>query len=219
MSATNTGAAYAHIHCARACFYAYIALGAGCGYNLFISKEIRDWRPIRPCGTKAATDESAVFCFVAPFMAAHSRSLTARQLLLRRVTGTPTRLGCRPDWRLEGSFTTDPLEPTMAIKTQTRALVPVSTNTTYYGGPLLVFEATEDALVSAGLLEPEEAPKPAPRTRREFRLGNDLVTTYRLPDGRIRLHISAHLARMRDFRFVSFMAALTVPTALQGGMA
>lgn len=64
---------------------------------------------------KAATGKSAAFCFVAPFMAAHSRSLRARQLLLRRVTGTPTRLGCRPDWRLDGSFTkTDPLEAAMA---------------------------------------------------------------------------------------------------------
>lgn len=63
---------------------------------------------------KAATDEHAAFCFVAPFMAAHSRSRKARQLLLRRFTGTPTRLGCRLDWRREGSFTTEPLEAIMA---------------------------------------------------------------------------------------------------------
>lgn len=64
---------------------------------------------------RAATGEYAAFCIVPPFMAAHSRSRKARQLLLRRFTGTPTRLGCRPDWRRGGScYATEPSEAIMA---------------------------------------------------------------------------------------------------------
>lgn len=67
--------------------------------------------------------KSAAFCIVAPFMVAHSRSLTARQLLLRSVTGTPTRMGCRPDWRLDGScLSTDTSEATMASHSRTAAI-------------------------------------------------------------------------------------------------
>lgn len=67
---------------------------------------------------KAATGKFAAFCFAAPFMVAHSRSRKVRQLLLRRFTGTPTRLGCRPDWRRGGSCqTTEPMEAKMASAT------------------------------------------------------------------------------------------------------
>lgn len=92
-------------------------------------------------------------------------------------------------------------------------LTPIATNASYYGGLLLVFEAPESALLDQGLMEPEEAPKHAPRCRKEVRVGNDLTCAYRLPDGRIRLTISAHLVRMRDRSFVEFMSAFC---AVQG---
>lgn len=97
-------------------------------------------------------------------------------------------------------------------------LAPVSINTAYYGGPLLVFDCTESELLAAGLLEPDEVPKPAPRYRREFRTDNDFLSCYRLADGRLRLTISAHLARSRDRAFVGFLAGLVVPLmAIEGG--
>lgn len=93
------------------------------GYNRFNAAKTAGGIGV-PDGTaaKAATDEYAAFCIVAHFMAAHSRSLTARQLLLRSVTGTPTRLGCRPDWRLDGScYATDTSEAIMAQNTVIQA--------------------------------------------------------------------------------------------------
>lgn len=53
--------------------------------------------PVHPAA-RAAKDEIAAFCFVAPFMAAQTGRRKPRQFLLRRVPGIPTCLGCRPDW-------------------------------------------------------------------------------------------------------------------------
>ena len=56
-----------------------------------------------------------LFALWLPFMAAHSRSRKTRQLLLRRFTGSPTRMGRRQDWTPGGGcLPTEPLEAIMA---------------------------------------------------------------------------------------------------------
>lgn len=89
-------------------------------YNIANSQEFEIGVSVDPAA-KAALFKSAAFCFVAPFLVAHSRSRKALQLLLRRVTGTPTRLGYLPDWRRSGSrLSTDPSEANMAPITPPR---------------------------------------------------------------------------------------------------
>lgn len=65
---------------------------------------------------RAATDEFCGFLLSGtPFMAAQTGNRKVRQLPLRGVTGTPTCLGCRPDWRSSGShLSNDTSEAIMA---------------------------------------------------------------------------------------------------------
>lgn len=93
--------------------------------NLLRSLEFRDYNllgaakavlgfgiPVHPAA-RAATDESAAFCFVARFMAAQTGSRKARQFLLRRVPGIPTCLGCRLMWNR--GWQLSQLHPTEAV--------------------------------------------------------------------------------------------------------
>lgn len=83
-------------------------------------------------------------------------------------------------------------------------LTPVSVCTKYYGGPLLTFEITDSkalTLINAKLL-----PKPGPGCKRKWREGDNLIKSFRMPDGRVRLTISERLVRQRDNMFQRFMA-------------
>jgi hypothetical protein len=85
------------------------------------------------------------------------------------------------------------------------ALSPVSICHAYYGGPLLTYEVSDAqamTLVHLSLL-----PKPAPGCKAQWREGDNLIKTYRLPDGRVRLTISERLVRQRDARFQRFLAS------------
>jgi len=96
-------------------------------------------------------------------------------------------------------------EPIMA-----NALTPVSSNPEYMGGPLLVYEATDRSLIKANLVEAPDLPahRPGCKNKRstQRRNCNEFLATYRMPDGRVRLTISASLVRQHDDAFVSFLA-------------
>lgn len=94
------------------------------------------------------------------------------------------------------------------------ALTPVSTNPNYIGGPLHIYEAAESALLASGLIEPHDVPGQRPGCKntishRDPPEGH--LKTYRMRDGRVRLTISASLARQRDHSFVDFLAGACAP--------
>lgn len=71
--------------------------------------------PIDSAASKAASRPLRLFHAGPASMAALAGSRKARRLPLRGVTGTPTRQGCRPDWRRGGSHSlTDPSEANLA---------------------------------------------------------------------------------------------------------
>lgn len=78
----------------------------------------------------------------------------------------------------------------------------------FYGGPLLIFEADDQTLLANGLVEVCDIPKASPSCRNKRWIGNDLIKTYRLPDGRVRLTISAQLVQHRAAGFDDFMTGL-----------
>lgn len=89
------------------------------------------------------------------------------------------------------------------------ALIPVSSNPNYMGGPLLIFEATDQSLISANLVDASDLPAPrvgCKNKRLNQRAGNEFLATYRMRDMRVRLTISASLVRQRDDAFMDFLA-------------
>ena len=95
------------------------------------------------------------------------------------------------------------------------ALRPISISH-FYGGPLLVYEASDAELLS--LIPSERLPKARPGCKTKFRESMDgwdanFISTYRLPDGRVRLTISARLVRHFDKAFMRFMATLAAQDA------
>jgi len=86
---------------------------------------------------------------------------------------------------------------------------PTSVDSNYANGPLFIFEASEIDLLDSGLIELWEVPDRRPRCKYCNRAGHDLVRSYRMPDGMVRLTISAHLALKRDLAFVKFLTKVS----------
>lgn len=84
---------------------------------------------------------------------------------------------------------------------------PVATSE-WAGGSLLTFEADDQVLLANGLVEPTDLPKSAAGCKVKRQGGTDILTTFRMRDGRVRVTLSAHLVRQRDAGFVDFMARL-----------
>ena len=85
------------------------------------------------------------------------------------------------------------------------ALTPVSICRNFCGGPLLTFEVSDTQALT--LVHPSLLPKPAAGCKSKWREGANLVKTFRMPDGRVRLTISERLVRERDARFQRFVAS------------
>ena len=79
------------VHCFRPC-------SPGSGIGVLMN---------RCSASRSISIESAALLFVPPVMAARTGSREARRFA-QAVPGTPTRPGCRPDWRRDGSFRTEP---------------------------------------------------------------------------------------------------------------
>lgn len=90
------------------------------------------------------------------------------------------------------------------------ALNPVSICRQYVGGPLLTYLVSDQQALS--LVHPSLLPKPAQGCRSKWHEGGNLVKTFRMPDGRIRLTISERLVRERDARFQRLMACAIATT-------
>lgn len=83
-------------------------------------------------------------------------------------------------------------------------LTPVSICRQYVGGPLITYEVSDTQALT--LVHPSLLPKPAQGCRSKWHEGGNLVKTFRMPDGRVRLTISERLVRERDARFQRIMA-------------
>lgn len=82
---------------------------------------------------------------------------------------------------------------------------PVATSE-FYGGPLSIYEADDQTLMANGLVDAADLPQARPGCKTSRRVNKDLIKTYRMPDGRVRLTISTHLVRQGDAGFVDFLA-------------
>lgn len=83
-------------------------------YTCAASKEVGFGIPV-DSAARAATDKLCGFLLCGPLYGGPNVGPQGRQLLLRRVTGIPTRSGCHPVWNPSGSLSqTDPMEPIMA---------------------------------------------------------------------------------------------------------
>ena len=89
---------------------------------------------------------------------------------------------------------------------------PVARNAEYWASELWIYEEPEDRLVAAGLIQAEDLPGRAAGCRLKRKAGRDFLATYRMADGRVRLTLSAHLARGCDAGFVDFMAKAVAGT-------
>jgi hypothetical protein len=78
----------------------------------------------------------------------------------------------------------------------------------------LVNDTQALTLVHARLL-----PTQATASRRKWREAGSFISTYRLPDGRVCLTISASLVRQRDAGFARFVSAVLVTTSAEGAHA
>jgi hypothetical protein len=89
-------------------------------------------------------------------------------------------------------------------------------------GPLLVYEATDSAAIAANLIVASDLPGPRPgckNKRSTQRVENEFLATYRMPDGRVRITISASMVRQRDNTFVDFLASVSAKPLLESANA
>lgn len=93
----------------------------------------------------------------------------------------------------------------LGLESSSGTLAPVGTSE-WWAGELWIYEATDEEFVADGVITAGDLPGPAAGCKVKRRAGSDLLKTYRMADGRVRLTISAHLVRRRDAAFVDFLA-------------
>jgi hypothetical protein len=100
-------------------------------------------------------------------------------------------------------------EPTQVTREEPNvagSLIPVAICHEYYGGPLLTYLVNDTQALT--LIHVRLLPTQATASRRKWREADSLIKTYRLPDGRVRLTISASLVRQRDAGFARFVSVV-----------
>lgn len=151
--------------------------------------------------------ESAASLSVPPVLAARMGERKLRRFL-QGVPGTPTRSSRRPRLALGAVV----VAKRTSWSTTMGQLRPISICHEYHGNPLLIFEAADADLLR--LVPPSRLPKTRPGCKAKWRGdAGDLVKSFRLPDGRVRLTISASLVRHFDAAFMRFMATLAASEA------